>query len=69
MKNLENFGKDICLFKLISKGIRKELEKIQYSMSTFKGPVFLDRLTLSYSSEMNGVLYPQRVSLPLTKIS
>jgi hypothetical protein len=42
MKNLENLGKDV------SKGIRKELEKIQYSISTFKGTVFLNRLTLSY---------------------
>ncbi len=60
-ENLENFGKDISLFKLISKGIRKELEKKQCSISTFKGTVFLNRLTLSYSSEMNRVLYPQRI--------
>jgi hypothetical protein len=38
MKNLENFGKDICLFKLVSKGIRKELEKIHYSIPHLKGP-------------------------------
>ncbi len=38
-ENLENFAKDISLFKLISKGIRKELEKIQHSISTFKGTV------------------------------
>jgi hypothetical protein len=53
--NLENFGKDVSLFKLISKGIRKELEKIQYSISTFKGTIFLNSLTLSYSSYLNGV--------------
>jgi hypothetical protein len=39
----------------------------KYEMSTTEQIVSSQCITLSYSSEINLVLYPQRVSLPLKK--